>query len=145
MKYFQSILVAFCIAILVAFCIAIVVFLLIVTLGSNKTPSFGSVNQGNSYMATTTYNFGSQSIGSYKVLKNGNGELGSVIITNSTAGSFNLYDATSTNHGGHATTSLASISASLAAGTYTFDVAFSRGLLVEFQSTNVASGTITYR
>jgi len=126
--------------------LGVVVGVLVLAFTFNRIPvSLSGVTSGQSYMATTTHDFGTVSVGSRKLLKGGAGEFGSVIITNSTAGSFNLYDATSTNHGDHATTTLAKIGASLAAGTYVFDVSFSRGLLVEFQSTNVASGTITWR
>ena len=121
------------------------VFFIVIKSDKNGSKSLGGVAQGQSYMSTTTHDFGTVSAGSSKLLKNGDGEFGSVIITNSTAGSFNLYDATSTNHGDHATTTLAKVGASLAAGTYIFDVVFSRGLLVEFQSSNIASSTITWR
>lgn len=118
-------------------------------LGINKQESqpasFAGV-MGTPYKATTTDNFGSVSVGGFKRLKTGSGVLGSLIITNSTAGSLNFYDATTTVNGGvYGTTTLAKIAPSLAAGTYIFDVAFTKGLLVEFQSTNVASGTITYQ
>lgn len=107
--------------------------------------SIGSV-MGVPYKATTTHDFGSVAVGGSKVLKTGSGLLGSLVITNSTAGSLNFYDATTTVNGGvYGTTTLAKIGASLAAGSYIFDVAFSKGLIVEFQSTNVASGTITYQ
>lgn len=110
--------------------------------------SLGSIIDGQAYNSTTTsssWNTPALSVGGTKLLKTGSGTFGSVIITNETAGSFNVYDATSTNHGDHATTTLAQIYASVAENTYTFDSVFTRGLLIEFQSSNVASSTITWR
>lgn len=127
----------------------LVVLVVLVAVSLIKSPSVEQPVLGNfggeAAYATTTDQFAAATVGSSKVLKTGPGVLEHVVITNETAGSFNLYDATSTKHGDHATTTLAKISASLAEGTYDFQVAFSRGLLVEFQSTNVASSTITWK
>ena len=98
------------------------------------------------YKATTTdATWGSVST---KVLKTGSGYIGSVVITGATAAAgLNFYDATTTrSHADHATTSIAVINASSPAGTYTVDVAFTRGLVVEYPSAiGVASSTITWR
>ena len=126
--------------------VIILAFLIGVSGGIDGNKSLGSVDQeSGGYLSTTTLDFSVPVVGGYRLLKNGSGILGSVVITNSTAGSFNLYDATSTNHNDYATTTLAKISASVAAGTYTFDSVFSRGLVIEFQATNVASGTVTWK
>lgn len=95
--------------------------------------------------STSTYSFGTTVAGSNRQLKTTAGVLTAVVITNETAGSFSLYDATSTNHGNHATTTLFTASPNLAEGTYILNVGFSRGLLFETQSANVASGTILYQ
>lgn len=114
-----------------------------------KKVSLGSIGDGQAYNSTTTdstWNTPAAITGGTKILKLGSGTLGSVVITNSTAGAFTLYDASTTINGGvYGTTTLAKIYASVAAGTYTFDIAYSRGLIVEFQSPNVASSTITWR
>jgi hypothetical protein len=118
---------------------------------SNRQNStiYSGVTDGQAYNSTTTSNtWDAKALvtGGFKLLKTGSGTLGSVVITNSTAGSFNLYDATTTVNGGaYGTTTLARIAASVAAGTYMFDSVFNTGLIVEFQSSNVASSTITWR
>lgn len=113
---------------------------------ATQTVSFGNFG-GEAAYATTTDEFGAVVVGGSKLLKTGPGVLEHIVITNETAGSFNVYDATSTNtnHRNHATTTIAKISASLAEGSYDFQVAFARGLLIEFQSTNIASSTITWK
>lgn len=133
-------------------CLALVIVIFLGFVSFNARPEskiYGSIIEGQAYNSTTTdstWNAAALISGGSKVLKVGPGTFGSVIITNSTAGSFNVYDATTTVNGGiYGTTTLARIPASLAAGTYTFDSSFGRGLLIEFQSSNVASGTITSR
>lgn len=127
----------------------LVVVVLLGVLVLRPAPKSGAVlgNFGaEAAYGTTTDQFGTVAVGGSKVLKTGPGVFEHVVITNETAGSFNVYDATTTGpHADHATTTLAKISASLAEGTYDFELAFSRGLLVEFQSTNVASSTITWK
>lgn len=106
----------------------------------------GSVTQGNEYFSTTTRNaVTGAELTNLKVLKVGAGSLGSVVITGAGTGIMNFYDATSTvTNAEWATTSLAVFPGSTAAGTYTFDVAFSRGLLFE-EIGSVATSTITWR
>ena len=127
--------------------IIIGVLLAIVALlgGDYASTKLGS-NWNESNMSTTTDQFGSVSVGSSRQLKVGSGVLTGFVITNETAGSFNLYDATSTKHGDHATTTLIKVYASLAEGQYTdLNIGFSRGLLLEHQSTNIASGTVLWK
>lgn len=118
-------------------------------LQSNAPSTLGSIGDGQAYNATSTSDWGIATVGAFKLLKSGSGVLGSVVITNATAGSFNIYDATTTVNGGqgafYSTTTLSKIGASVAAGTYTYDVSFNKGLIIEFQSTNIASSTITWR
>lgn len=118
--------------------IGVLVFL---SQGSSKN-LFGSVVGGNEYNATTTRNYAGTSMSNPALIKSGYGTLGSVVITGAGAGVINFYDNTSTST--TATTTLASIPASTAAGTYILDVAFTRGLLVEIVGTAPTS-TITYR
>lgn len=108
-------------------------------------PAFGSVNYANEYQSTTTRaaNTGA-AMASPTLIKNGYGTLGSVVITGSNTGIINILDATSTIHTDSGTTTLATFGASAAAGTYTFDAIFTKGLLVEINGV-VASSTITYR
>lgn len=79
------------------------------------------------------------------------GALGSVIITGAATGIWHLYDATTTNvdarSGNRATSTilLASFPASAAAGTYTFDLVYQQGLLLELTSGVMPTTTITWR
>lgn len=105
----------------------------------------GSVTQGNEYFASTTKNYMGTSMPNLSVLKVGSGSLGSVVITGAAAGVINIYDATSTvTNTEWATTTLATFPASTAAGTYTFDATFKKGLLVEILTATPTS-TITWR
>lgn len=131
--------------------IALGVIIIIVIFLTRQAPEtrVGSIDGQSAYVGTTTdstWNAAALQTGGFKLLRNGPGILGSIIINNSTLGSFTLYDATTTVNGGvYGTTTLAKAVASVAAGTYTYDVAFSRGLIAEFQSSNVASSTITQK
>lgn len=112
-------------------------------LGSISSDAFG-------YTSTSTDATWNSTIYPTKtvLLKNGPGILGSVVITGATtATALNFYDATTTlSHTHHATTTLAAITASSPANTYTFDVSFARGLVVEFPSVvGAASTTITWK
>ena len=121
---------------------------------------YGSVTVGNEYSATST---GSTDFTNYRVIQaksplNPAGTriatgtpttLGSVVIT-APGGRFCLYDATSTvSNGEWATTTIACFGASVAAGTYTFDAPFEKGLLLEQQAnpaqSSWASSTIMFR
>lgn len=113
---------------------------------ARENQTFGSVTQGNEYISTSTR---SAVLGvamtSPFVLKTGSGALGSVIITGAGAGQLNLYDGTSTAaHADYATTTLVTFPLSAAAGTYTFDVVFNRGLVYEVVGTAPTS-TISWR
>ena len=114
----------------------------------------GSVTQGNEYYATSTAPAltGFMSTVNPRLIKGGYGALGSVIVAKagSPGGSMNFYDATTTDatkrSAGQATSSiiLASIPTDLAAGTYVFDITFTRGLLMDWSGT-IGTSTITYR
>lgn len=79
------------------------------------------------------------------------GTLGSVVITNPGTSRFCLHDATSTATNAEnlsGTTTIACFGASAPAGTYTFDMAVQRGVLVEYISADTvgwASTTVTFR
>lgn len=116
-------------------------------LGRNQIElSIGSVGQTGEYHSTTTSFLGNPA----SLIKTGGGTLGSVIITGANTGVFLLYDATTTNKNLRApeltssTILLASFPASAATGTYTFDLLFSNGLLLERIGTSPSS-TITWR
>lgn len=114
-----------------------------------QTPraAFGSVSSSNEYAATTT-NATSQLV---RALRTSRGSLGQVTITGANTGTMTLYDATTSDATKRATSKatttlniLADFPASAAAGTYTFDAAFTDGLLLV--STGLpATSTITHR
>lgn len=113
----------------------------------------GSVIVGSEYNATSTAAssvYGAQTAGN-KVLKTGYGSLGSVVVTGANTGIINLYNATTTNVNlrvpGTPTSTIliASIPASMAAGTYTFDATFNHGLLLDLVSGAMPTTTITWR
>lgn len=130
--------------------VVIIIILLSFNILKDKTEnnSFGSIVDSNAYISTTTNSTWSEPDG-FKLIKSGNGTLGSVVVTGTTnTGSLYLYDATSTfNHANYPTSTLAVILPSTPAGTYTFDVAFSRGLFAVWSghAGGVASSTITSR
>lgn len=121
---------------------------IVALLGGNYTANkLGSVQEGQAYRSVTT----ATGLTTNKdLLKLGNGVLGSVVITGAAAGTFELYDATTTDATLRtitATTSLtklASFPTNAAAGTYVFDIAFTQGLIVAFTSTQ-GTTTITFR
>lgn len=106
----------------------------------------GSTFVGSEYQATTT----AASIAvPIRYVKTGWGSLGSVVVTGANTGKLYLYNATTSNvtlRGGKATTSilLAEMPASVAAGTYTFDVEFTDGLMVVTEG-SAPTSTITWR
>jgi len=115
--------------------------------------SLGSVNVTAEYTATSTAGstgYGATITGS-QIIRSGAGTLGSVVITGANTGIVNIYNATTSNvskRTGQPATStilIASIPASAAAGTYTFDVTFSTGLYVDLISGVMPTTTITFR
>ncbi len=118
---------------------------------SNK---LGSVAVGQQYQSTST---AAVAIGTnlcparLNMASSTTGVLGSVNILKSGAGTFVIYDATTTNNNLRipaATSSLilADFSVSPTAGSYHFDVEFKRGLLIDYASaTTVSTSTISYR
>ncbi len=113
----------------------------------NKTdaPVQGSVQFGSEYQATSTRNAAGTAMEATTLLNTGSGVLGSVVITGAAAGIYTFLDATTTSPGADwSNRTLASFPASTAAGTYTFDVSYQKGLLVTLSGT-IGTGTITFR
>lgn len=124
----------------------------IVVLFQGAQPVMGSTIQGNDYQSTSTAAGSAYgTIGADKLVKTGQGSLASVIVTGAAAGPILLLDATTTDinkRTGNTSTSsilIASIPASLAAGTYTFDVEYTTGLYINLLSGTMPTSTITYR
>lgn len=112
--------------------------------------AYGSVSVTDEYLSTSTAAnavYGAQTLG--VLVKTGVGTFGSVVVTGANTGALNFYDATTTNALLRATATstilVASIPASMAAGTYTFDVAFKHGLLMVLATGVMPTTTITYR
>ncbi len=111
-------------------------------------PVLGSVNQANEYQSTTTNYIASTSA----LLKTGPGSLGSVIIQGATtAGSIDLYNATTTNanlraakYSATSSIVIGSFMNTATLGTYTFDSIFFNGLLISIKGT-LGTTTITWR
>lgn len=138
-----------------------VIGVIAVGLALNQAPAKASVSVGSSYVSAefagaqtnTSYKqsavLGSAQPSTTTPLGSG-GLLGSVVITGAGAGSFAIYDATTSNatlRTTSATTSLkvlAQFPANASAGTYTFDEYYQYGLAVEFTGA-IGTSTITYR
>ncbi len=139
------------------------VVILAAIVGYSMVPSvqphnaFGSVAVSNEYQRVnlaTSAAYGATSTpqrsGITGNLKTGVGALGSVVITGAAAGAMNFYDATTsdvTRRTGNTPTStilLASLPLSVAAGTYTFDVEFRTGLIVDLVGVQPTT-TVTFR
>lgn len=114
--------------------------------------SFGSINDiSSAYEATTTRaSFDGTAMtatgASPKTLSVGQGTLGSVVIVGASAGTIDLYDATTTGpHSDYTgTTTLASFPFSSTVGTYTFDVKYTHGLMLVLSGTT-GTTTITWK
>lgn len=128
--------------------IAVATLVLVVSLlfvKKSQSPIVGNTSQADALQSTTTSAM-TASVGSFRMLACGTGMLGSVIIENETLGSFNFYDATTTRNGAiYGTTTLPKIYPSLAEGTYDYNIFFKTGLVMEHQSTNIGSSTITFK
>jgi hypothetical protein len=102
--------------------------------------NLGSIQDGHAYTASTT---NSAYANTKVVMKLGSGTLGSVIITGTSATVVELRNATSSTDVG--STSIATFAASAGTGTYTFDSAFDRGLVVNSIGSFAGQYTYTYR
>jgi hypothetical protein len=132
---------------LLALAVLAVFLVLYFFVAGNAPHAAGSVGIGNDYQGTTT------SQGRFTndiTLATGTGSFGSIVITGAAAGVINIYDATTSNVSARtgqtasSTILLASIPASAAAGTYTFDRVYENGLYVDIVGT-IPTTTITYR
>lgn len=114
-------------------------------LQSKPWKALGSVMPAGEYQATTTDSTWSGAVTQCKALLTSAKTLGSVIVTKTSNATITITDATSTTHSDFATTTIASFPLTTV-GEYTFDVALSRGLCVQVDTTvGVASSTITFR
>lgn len=127
--------------------IVVIVVLIFAYIVGKRVSPLGSIAIGEAFNATTTTSVdaGVKS----QVLSTTNRSscmVGSVIVastTTSTIGNFIIKDATSTTD--VASTTFASFDAGVAAGTYTFDSACKRGIILEVPSSFDGAYTITWK
>ena len=116
-------------------------------LNKGRFVTVGSVGVTGEYYATSTPQGGAG--WNTQKIKVGAGTLGSVIITKAGDGEFWLLDATNTplkiDNFATTTSLLAAFPASTAAGTFTFDVNFNKGLVLYAVTGNIGTSTITFR
>ena len=127
--------------------IAILIAVIVSIFGLNqpKQIAVGSAIMGQDYNSTTT-----PSSWQLKptVIKTGPGALAQVTITGTSTGTMYFYDATTTDKtkrtGNTATTTIAQFPNLNTQGTYTFDVTFNDGLILEIIGSG-ATSTISWR
>lgn len=111
-------------------------------------PEFSGITVGNEYIATSTPKDG---VWADDLIRRGWGTLGSVVITKAGNIEFALFDATSTaaldaDNFVTSTALLTQFPAGTAVGTYTFDVQYINGLVLDVISGGeTSSTTITFR
>lgn len=127
--------------------IAIMIILLIIAVQLiGKENIKQSINLGNSFEANKSIVTASSLPANKDLVKLGAGTLDKVVITAAGAGTFELYDATTTDAtlrtitATSSLTKLASFPANAAVGTYDLNVGFSQGLIIAFVG---AQGTTT--
>lgn len=122
--------------------IAIAIFVAIALVGAivaNKEEvGLGSIGN-EAYNATSTAAIAD----GFSQVKTSSGTLGSVVITGASAQALTIWNATSTTDS--ASTTIVTIPASTAAGTYTFDLQFDRGLILEAGSSFDVKGVVTWK
>jgi hypothetical protein len=130
----------------------VAVLALVAVLLQRPQLSFGSVASGDAYQATSTKDHLGNTIADLQRLKNGSGILGHVVITGANTGTFCLHDATTTNatlRTKTATSTIACFPASVAAGTYIFDLTFNDGLILDYGvlggTSLMATATVTWK
>lgn len=113
---------------------------------TNTNGSLGSIITGQEYYATTTPKGANNED---RLIRKGWGSLGSVVITKTgDDGAFLLLDATTSlalSDFATNTALLVDAPASLAAGTYVFDITYNKGLYLDVMGTGNGTTTITYR
>lgn len=125
------------------FVFALIVVSSIALIGKKEVGTYGSVTIGNEYHSTTTNSTWNTT--NMKMITNCTNALGTVLITNATAGAvFEIRDATSTTD--VSSTSIVTFPSAALGGEYSFDTALIRnGMAIITTSGNAASTTITCR
>lgn len=116
-------------------------------ISQHPAPAFGSVTMGSEYHGTTTSPIG---FAPESLVQTGSGVLGHIVLTGTSTGYINVYDATTSNinlRTGQVPTStilIANIPISAQANTYAFDRIFYNGLYVSVVG-QMPTTTITFR
>jgi hypothetical protein len=128
-------------------CVAMCLTILAIISLSSKKADASLADSSQAYESTTTRTaITGVPYTQLTYISQGFGTLGSVVITGANTGVINIYDATSTvTNTQLGTTTLAVIPASMAAGTYTFDVRYNRGLVIEVVGGLAPTSTITWK
>lgn len=131
-----------------------------VVLLQDNHPAVASVSQASEYRSTmATSGLASASAG--RLIMTGQGTLGSIVVSSTSASTFTVWDATSTATTSYQTATLrpdlteassttygrpvAVFKASVGENTYTFDATLYKGLVLEVPTGFTGSYTITYR
>lgn len=127
--------------------VAVVMLFALFIFGNKPDSSFfpGSVTVGNDYLATSTPSDQPVTDG---LIRQGWGTLGSMVIEGAGTSEFWLLNATTSLANTKAATTsilLAVKPVSMAAGTYIYDVSYTRGLYLDVITSGTGTSTITYR
>lgn len=141
------------ITLLIVLALGVLTNFVLVLKPNKSSTSVSGVTQGNDYAFSTSTAgssvYGARTVGG--LLKTGFGSIGEITITGANTGVVNFYNATTSNvslrTGNKATSTLliASLPASLAAGTYTLNAGFTDGLLMVVVEGTLPTSTISVR
>ncbi len=119
---------------------AILITLLVFGVYSENKESFGGVNIANEYKYWSS---DGMATGTKIIIQSGSSALGSVTINEASAHAITLWDSASTTEA--SPTVIATPKASIAEGTYTYDVSVYEGLMVQTAAGFAGDLTISYR
>lgn len=118
--------------------------LVVLTIQNPVSDTLGSVARGGEYQATTTSTMGTNKHQLIQSAYNSSSvTLGSIVVASTSATTIKIWNATSTTD--IASTTLGTLKASVAEGTYTFDLILTRGLILEIPTGFNGNYIITHR
>lgn len=131
--------------IVVSLVVAVFAGLYLVSSNKDKAVTLGGFGESGA-ISTSTKSANGVVVSSYTMLKTTPGILQSVVVAGATAGQvINLYNATSTlTNVQTGTSTVVTIPSTALGGTYTYNISFSRGLLMEIVGATGTS-TITWK
>jgi hypothetical protein len=129
---------------IIGLCLAMfLTFSLLFYFNSSNTTALGSTIDGQGYKYVTASSTTFTVATSTNRIVTGTGIFGSIIVASSTNTAITIWNATSTIDTG--STTIAVLPAGATAGTYTFDVSFSRGIILSASSTFAGWYVATYK